>query len=446
MSNLEVIAGGQFGSEGKGAITAWRVARARAERTDATVIGVRVAGPNAGHTVIGDLGAETAGSVAPNLCEIAGVVGDRVTYAWRLRSVPVAAVVDRRAVLVIAAGSEIDPPVLLNEIEALDRAGYGVSGRLFIDSAATVISEEHKHDEAYGRGSFSAGLPVPRSQSSVERREAEGIATTLGSTGKGIGAARADRLWREPGAILLAERSFVGHLRDALGVTVVDTGELLRGALRAADATVVVEGTQGYGLGTHARSGHGEPFYPYGTSSDCRAIDFLAMAGISPWQQVAIGTGREVAPGVREDRPELAVWVCIRPYPIRVGGNSGPLAQETSWDALGLPVEHTTVTGKVRRVGRWDGGLARRAIQENGGPGGSVRVAVTMMDSIVPGVAGWTELPASWASASGSIDEGTAKAASRLRDEVDWLTRECQSPIAAVGTGPDTVLSLASLA
>jgi hypothetical protein len=109
--------------------------------------------------------------------------------------------------------------------------------------------------------------------------------------------------------------------------------------------SVIIEATQGYGLGLHAG------WYPKCTSRDVRAIDALAEVGISPWQ-----------PGV--DR--VLVWVVFRPFPIRVAGDSGELRNETSWDDLGLPPEYTTVTQKVRRVGMWDPDLARQALWANG--------------------------------------------------------------------------------
>jgi adenylosuccinate synthase len=417
VGSLEVVVGGQFGSEGKGAIAAWR-----SKYNGGTLLAVRVAGPNAGHTVIGPRGIDTTGSIAPNLCEPIGDVSARRDgpgwsegrFAWRLRQVPVAAVVNRQAVCVLAAGSEIDWPVLLNEINMLDAAGYDVSTRLLVDEQVTLIEDRHKYEEKYGRGSFT--------QQDPRVDEARGIATGIGSTGKGIGAARADRIWREPSVCLAGREDMLAALRER-GVVVTDVALLAAGLLRSSKSKVVIEGTQGYGLGLHAG------YYPYGTSSDCRAIDFLAMAGISPWQVSA---------------DDLTVWVCLRPYPIRVGGNSGPLANETSWNALGLPEEHTTVTGKVRRVGEWDGKLARNAILANGGPSGPVKIALTMMDYLVPEIAGWTSLPEETepTDAEFRIDPAAVKASSRLREEVAWLSRECQQPIAVVGTGPDTVLEL----
>lgn len=79
-------------------------------------------------------------------------------------------------------------------------------------------------------------------------------------------------------------------------------------------------------------------------------------------------------------------WVVARVYPIRVAGNSGPMKGETTWEALGLEPEKTTVTQKIRRVGAWDADLVRRAVQANGGEK-SVRVVITMLDQVIPELA-----------------------------------------------------------
>lgn len=316
MGTLQVVVGGQYGSEGKGAVAAWLAAHDHHERMTA----VRVAGPNAGHTVIDPL---TGSPVA-------------------LRCIPTAAVVNPDAMLCIAPGSEIDLDVLRTEIEHLENdLSIKVNGRLLVDPQATILTAEH--------------------------REAEGaLVGRIGSTGKGIGAARADRTMRT--ARLAGE----GTWGDGLG-DLHDVASWCYDALATA-RTVVVEGTQGYGLGLHA--GH----YPQCTSSDARALDFLSMAGLSPW-----------APSVTR----FEAWVVLRTYPIRVAGNSGPMFNECSWDYVSVHAERTvtertTVTQKTRRVGHWDSALARDAIIANGGPGESVKVALTFLDYVVPAVANRT--------------------------------------------------------
>ena len=340
MSTVDVVVGGQYGSEGKGAVAAALVANRHAHNGEPPA-SVRVGGPNAGHTAYDPWGRR-----------------------WALRQVPVGAVVHERAPLVIAAGSEVDPLVLEDGISQLHEAGIMVRNRLVVDEQATVILDAHKQDEAALTGK-------------------------IGSTAKGIGAARAARMMRQ--APLVAD--------VPLPVETGPTGGHIRNM--AVTRGVVIEGTQGYGLGLHA--GH----YPYCTSGDVTAVDTLALAGVSPWM-----LGIEVEP-----------WVVLRAYPIRVAGNSGPMLNERSWDELGLEPEQTTVTKKTRRVGEWDPELAVRAIEANGGPG-AVRLALTMADHICPEIAG--------AQTVRSL-QGT-DAASWVLEVEDQL----ENPVEYVGTGPTT--------
>lgn len=363
-SKLKVIVGGQFGSEGKGSVAA-----ALATRAGDNLLALRVAGPNAGHCVIGRYGES-----ADMLCE-----PYEGNWKWKLRCVPVAAVVNPDAELGLAAGSEIDFDVLRREVELLDRHGYGVGDRLTIDPAATVINQRHRAAES-----------------------ARALTDRIGSTGKGIGAARADRIWREA----LTVRDL--DCKQRLDLRVARLGSDVWG-----HDEVHIEGTQGYGLGLHT------DYYPQVTSSDTRAIDFLAMAGISPWD-------REVE--------ELEVWVALRTRPIRVAGNSGPLTAETSWEAEGLEPERTTVTNKIRRVGQWDPGLANAALDSNG-RGPALRVALTMADQVWPQLSGRT----------GNLHDLLAKleAGAQIADWISGLTGQLNiHRFDYVGTGPDTYLGV----
>ena len=325
MGTLEVVAGAQFGSEAKGHVTAQLVRRWLNTDPAHDVHVIRVAGPNAGHTAY-----------------------DQNGTAHALRTVPCAAVVDPNVFCYIAAGSEIDPVVLWNEIEILKSHGIDMRDRLFIDSQATVLTASHHQTE------HDANLTA-----------------NVGSTGKGIGAARADRLMRTA--------PIINHVKDQLhpAVKVVDNIDMrYERALRRGDH-VIVEGTQGYGLGLHA--GH----YPHCTSSDCRAIDFLAMAGLIPWR-----------PSVES----FHVWLVARTYPIRVAGNSGYLPYELDWSDLAektggyIQPERTTVTKKIRRVAEFDPDLVFQAVYANGGLP-TVKLALTFADYLDPTCAGVTTLP-----------------------------------------------------
>lgn len=348
---VEVVVGGQYGSEGKGNV-AGHLAKDRLD-----LVAVRVAGPNAGHSALDERGQK-----------------------WALRQIPVMAVTNLDAKLVIAAGSEIDEEVLYHEVDLLDGAGFKVSDRLFVDHQVTIITEDDKR--------------------------AETIIST-GTTGKGIGAARASRAMRDAPiwTTEVADDEMHGRTFD-VGT---DTSVMLEAHLRQG-GDIIIEGTQGFGLGLHAG------WYPYCTSSDCRAIDFLAMSGISPWADYVY---------------DVVPWVTLRTFPIRIAGNSGPMLAETSWEDLGLATdgyikpEFTTVTKKLRRVGGWDPDLARTAVASNGGE--RCRIALTFFDYWYPELAGITDR-----------DDLKAEHWERLAD-IEVLTK---AKIGLVATGPNSVIAL----
>ena len=351
-TRLDVVVGGQFGSESKGRVTL-DVIRKRLSQGH-VVFSVRVAGPNAGHVVIDEAG-----------------------HRWAMRQLPVG-FVEPSAVLFIGPGSEIDRRVLASEIEAVEAAGYEVRDRLYIHPEATYLEPHHI---------------VAEKHSDLTKR--------LGSTAKGIGAARADRIWRTARRVSDVPALFenLGRIRNPAPVW------------NAPGWAWVIEGTQGYGLGLHA--GH----YPYCTSSNARAIDFCAMAGVTPW-----------------DLPDIydsfRVWVVVRPNPIRVAGNSGELAGETSWTDLGLEAERTTVTQKIRRVGQFDPSIVNQAIYANGHR--VVRIALAMADQVAPALAGATE--------ASEVADLEAEQAMVLRDLVEKIP--VPYLIRQIGTGPSTHIDL----
>jgi adenylosuccinate synthase len=247
---------------------------------------VRCGGPNAGHTADG--------------------AGGRAL----LRQLPSGAVVPGSR-LFMAPGMQIDVDLLHEEISRL-----GIDpGRLRIDHQATLMSADDSGDER-------------------RRHLGERIASTL----SGTGAAIARRVLREPDVRLAKhERSLAPYLDDVPR----RVSELI-----AEGSSVIVEGTQGFGLSLY----HGA--FPFVTGRDTTAAGFLAEAGISPM--------------VVSD-----VVLVLRTYPIRVAGNSGPL-DEIGWDEVvrrsGYPTalaEYTTVTGRLRRVGEFDWDLAERAVMVN---------------------------------------------------------------------------------
>ena len=89
------------------------------------------------------------------------------------------------------------------------------------------------------------------------------------------------------------------------------------------------------------------------TSRDTTAAGALSEAGLSPLDVDCVA-------------------LILRAFPIRVGGNSGPLPLETSWeevshgsDANRDLTEFATVTGRLRRVARFHKDIVLQAISVN---------------------------------------------------------------------------------
>jgi len=228
-----------------------------------------------------------------------------------LRQLPTAAILPD-VVCVIGPGSFVDPSVLIEELRITSLAPH----RLMIDPHAVVIEEADRIEER-----------------SLQFRE------RLGSTLTGVGAALRRRIMRDQRIRFAADH-------DSLRPFVSDTSEYLRRVLVNRER-IIIEGTQGFGLSNL----HGS--YPFVTSRDTTAAAFASEAGISPLDV--------------DD-----VTMVIRTYPIRVSENSGPLPGEITWQDVtreaGSPVpllEYTSVTKRVRRVGRFDAAIVRRAITVN---------------------------------------------------------------------------------
>lgn len=309
-----IVVGGQYGSEAKGKIVqrlAWEC-----EQVGKPCLAVRCGGPNAGHTV------EWAGKLEGDNLE--GAVTElkrprnRNRFATRSLS---SAFLNPQAELQIAAGAIVDPNQLHKEIRELTH-GYGieVTSRLFIDPNAAILADRHRDIEA-----------------------TQDMTAYQGSTGSGTGAAMAERVMRNPRLKRAADMAMLrGNLRSC--ATAVNTHADQGG-------TVIVEGTQGYGLSLyHANC------WPYTTSRDTSAAAFCSEAGLAP-QMVT------------------DVIMVVRAYPIRVGGNSGPIERETTWQQVeqdsgyaltGTSLQEiTTVTKRVRRVGKFDWDLLDRAVMVN---------------------------------------------------------------------------------
>lgn len=275
----------------------------------------------------GQYGSEGKGKVALHIAEAtkaAAVVRvggpnsghtavDASGKTWVFRQLP-AACLAKNTLIFLPAGSLIDVEILKREV-----AEIGLdSERLIIDPQATLVTDKHKNLE--------------RERGLIER---------IGSTGSGTGAALQDRLSRGHD-LRIAEndnylRRFVRPFTPSLMRNLLNNGE-----------RIVIEGTQGFGLSIW----HG-PAYPHSTSRDTTAANFIAETGLAP-----------------HDVDDVVL--CVRSFPIRVGGASGPLENEIDWPTLAkeaaLPLDHvelTSATKRVRRVARFDAKVVRQAITVN---------------------------------------------------------------------------------
>jgi adenylosuccinate synthase len=250
--------------------------------------------------------------------------------SWIFRQLP-ASCLAKTALVVLPAGSLIDTEILKREVEQIGLD----EGRLFIDGRATVVTQAHRRAESD-----------------------EGIIESIGSTGSGTGAALRERLSRRADHKLALDDAYLKKFIHPF------TPDLLR-SLVSQGKRIVIEGTQGFGLSIW----HG-PAFPNATSRDTTAANFVAEAGMAP-----------------HDVDDVVL--AIRSFPIRVGGNSGPLQNEIDWPTLAsearLPSSHvelTSATKRVRRVARFHADIVRQAITVNS----PHRIVMNHLDYIDPDV------------------------------------------------------------
>ena len=287
-----------------------------------------------------------------------------------LRQLP-ASGIDGNVRIILPPGAYIDPEIFRRELAELGLE----RDQVVISPMARIITAAHREWEA---------------QSSL----GSAIGSTQSGTGASVLASAAREAANFPIAGLLAE-----HV-DELAPFVGDTTAILRSHL-SAGKRIVIEGTQGFGLSLL----HGG-YWPKATARDTTAAGFISESGISPLDV--------------DD-----VTMVIRCHPIRVAGQSGALSDETTWSAIsaesGSPralEEYTTVTKKVRRVGRFDAKLVRRAIAVNR----PTRIVLNHVDYV------------DWRVRDGSVSQ-------RAKEFVRQIEASIGQAIAWIGVGPDKVLT-----
>jgi adenylosuccinate synthase len=337
-----VLLGAQWGDEGKGKAT--------------DILGDRVdyvvryqGGNNAGHTV---------------------VIGDQ-KYALHLLP---SGILSPNVVPVIGNGVVIDPAVLLEEIKGLNDRGIDTS-KLVISSNAHLITPYHRTIDKVSERFLGKAK--------------------IGTTGRGIGPAYADKISRIGIRVQdlfdesILEKKIEGALRDKNQVLtkvfnrkdmqaqeildeyrgyaeilrpyMADTALLLNNALEEGK-TVLLEGSQGTLLDVD----HGT--YPFVTSSNPTAGGACTGSGIGP------------------TKIERVIGI-VKAYTTRVGSGPFPteLENEDGEKLRTIGHEYGTTTGRNRRCGWYDAPIARFAVRING----LTDFFLTKLDVLT----GWEKIP-----------------------------------------------------
>jgi len=318
-----VLLGAQWGDEGKGKAT--------------DILGDRVdyvvryqGGNNAGHTV---------------------VIGDQ-KYALHLLP---SGILSPNVIPVIGNGVVIDPAVLLEEIKGLNERGIDTS-KLVISSNAHLITPYHRTIDKVSERFLGKAK--------------------IGTTGRGIGPAYADKISRIGIRVQdlfdesILQKKLESALKDKnqvltkvfnrkdmqvseileeyLGFAeilrpyIADTALLLNQALEKGK-TVLLEGSQGTLLDVD----HGT--YPFVTSSNPTAGGACTGSGIGP------------------TKIERVIGI-VKAYTTRVGSGPFPteLENEDGEKLRTIGHEYGTTTGRNRRCGWYDAPIARFAVRING--------------------------------------------------------------------------------
>ena len=337
-----VLLGAQWGDEGKGKAT--------------DLLGDRVkyvvryqGGNNAGHTV---------------------VIGDQ-KYALHLLP---SGILTPSCIPVIGNGVVIDPPVLLEEIAGLNERGVDTSN-LKISTNAHLITPYHRTIDKVSERFLGK--------------------SKIGTTGRGIGPAYADKINRIGIRVQdlfdtsILRQKIEGALRDKNQVLikvfnrkglevdevlneylqfaeilkpyVTDTSLLLNQALERGE-NVLLEGSQGTLLDVD----HGT--YPFVTSSNPTAGGASTGSGIGP------------------TRISRVIGI-VKAYTTRVGSGPFPteLFDEDGEKLRSIGGEFGTTTGRSRRCGWYDAPIARYAVRING----ITDFFLTKLDVLT----GWEKIP-----------------------------------------------------
>jgi adenylosuccinate synthase len=318
-----VIVGAQWGDEGKGKAT-------DLVGDDVDYVVRYQGGNNAGHTV---------------------VIGEE-SYALHLLP---AGVLSKKATPVIGNGVVIDPAVLLDEIDGLQRRGVSCD-RLLISANAHLIMPHHialdKVTERYLGSSRigTTGRGIGPTYSDKAARMGIRVQDLLDP---GILCQKLELVLREKNQVLTkvynrrgidaeaAAKEYLAHF-ERLQQYVADTGLVLNKALDQGKA-VLLEGAQA----TQLDVDHGT--YPFVTSSSPTAGGACAGSGVGPTRITKV-IGIVKAYTTR---------VGAGPFPTELTDERGDWLRKTGH-------EYGVTTGRPRRTGWFDAVIARYATRING--------------------------------------------------------------------------------
>ena len=316
----DLIVGIQWGDEGKG-----KIVDLLAQRYD--IVCRYQGGHNAGHTIVVD-GKKLALHLIPS------------------------GILNKEALNIIGNGVVVSPEALIKEMGQFD----DLKGRLLISDKAHIIFDYHE--------------AIDKAKERLRGKKA------IGTTGRGIGPAYADKVSRQGHRIgelrdveALAQKILdyfetnapyfealgveapdsaelkakLARYRDELLPYVADVTPLLWEALEKSDKKILLEGAQG----TMLDIDHGT--YPYVTSSNTIAAGACTGLGLAP-KDIGRVTG-------------IAKAYCTRvgngPFPTEEHGPLGDRLRDQGH-------EYGTTTGRPRRCGWFDAVAARYACRING--------------------------------------------------------------------------------
>lgn len=329
-----IVIGLQWGDEGKG-----KIVDLLAENAD--MVARYQGGNNAGHTV----------------------VNGNLSLVFRL--VP-SGILNEDKTCILGNGVVIDPVVLFEELDSLEKAGIKIRGRFFISYKSHIIMPYHKR------------LDIAR-----ERLRGAGM---IGTTGRGIGPTYEDKVARLGiRAVDLLDKDVLYHkiclslreknylFKNVLGESEFNPDDLIGEYLKYGEkikdflidassyvnekiiegCNIMLEGAQGAFLDVD----HGT--YPYVTSSNTVSGASLAGIGMGPTLiDEVIGITKAYTTRVGEGY-----------FPTELKGEDGDVIRDKG-------EEFGSVTGRPRRCGWFDANLIKEAKRFNG----ATCMAVTKLD------------------------------------------------------------------